>query len=257
MVVLALGDVITPGSVAYLEKNLWNIRKKYGVDLCIVNGENASFLAGIGPEGADTLFSCGADVITGGNHSLQNRSVYAYMDGHPNILRPLNFPCDVAGNGATVVDINGYRVLVANAMGTAFIEPQLDSPYPHLSRMLERYAGDYDISILDFHAEASGEKVALGHYFDGKFALIFGTHTHVPTADEQILAGGTGYITDIGCTAPTGGILGVNQENLLARYRTKTPVPYKPASGPIRAEGVLAVLDEKTNRCISIKRISF
>ncbi len=255
MRILALGDIVTPSTVDYLASKLWVYRTQNKVDMVIANAENASFLSGVGKDAAEKLFTSGVDVITGGNHTMQNRSVYPYFEDTPTLLRPLNFPDEAPGCGVVITEIQGYRVLVANLMGNAMIEPVLDNPFLSLERTLRTYAGEYDFSVLDFHAEASGEKVALGQFFDGKFALIWGTHTHVPTADEQILPGGTGYITDIGCCAPTGGILGVKSEILFDRYRTKTPTPYRPASGPIRCEGILADVDASSNRCLSIKRV--
>lgn len=257
MRVLCLGDVMSPASVNYLRDNLWRIRRERHVDLVIVNGENASFLSGIGRDAAETLFEAGVDVLTGGNHTMQNRSVHTYLDEESRILRPINFPTDIPGSGSTILEVSGYRVLVINALGVVYMEPQVDNPYPYIERALAREVGEYDLSILDFHAEASGEKVALGQHFDGQFALIFGTHTHVPTADEQILPRGTAYITDIGCTAPTGGVLGVQSDVMIHRCRTKLPMPYKPASGPIRAEGILVEVDPSTNRASKIERVSF
>lgn len=257
MRILALGDIITPTAVEYLCKHLWSYRAAHKVDMVIANAENASFLAGISADPAKRLLAAGVDVLTGGNHTMQNRSVYAYLNEESRILRPINFPADVPGNGATVVDVNGYRVLVINAMGTVLIEPILDNPFPYIERTLERYAGEYDVSVLDFHAEATGEKVAMGQFLDGRMGLVFGTHTHVPTADEQILPRGTGYITDVGCTAPTGGVMGVRSDVICNRFRTKIPHSYQPATGPIRAEGILADIDPATNRCTHVERVRF
>ena len=257
MRILALGDIITPTAVEYLCKHLWSFRASHKVDMVIANAENASFLAGISADPAKRLFSAGVDVLTGGNHTMQNRSAFTYMDEEPRMLRPLNFPADVPGSGTVILDVCGYRVLVINAMGTVLIEPILDNPFSYIERALDRHAGEYDLAILDFHAEATGEKVAMGQFLDGRVALVFGTHTHIPTADEQILPHGTGYITDIGCTAPTGGIMGVRSDVICNRFRTKIPHSYQPATGPIRAEGILADVDPATNRCTHIERVHF
>lgn len=257
MKVLCLGDVMSPAAVNYIKDNLWRIRREKHIDLVIVNAENASFLSGIGKDAAEALLASGVDVLTGGNHTLQNRSAHSYLESGAPILRPINFPAEAPGEGYTIVEVNGYRVLVMNALGVVYMEPQVDNPYPYIERALAREAGNFDLAILDFHAEASGEKVALGQYFDGNFALIFGTHTHVPTADEQILPHGTAYITDIGCTAPTGGVLGVDSDVMIYRCRTKLPMPYKPASCTIRAEGILVDVDPSTNRANKIERFHF
>ena len=255
MRILALGDLLAPVSVDYLCRTLPSLRRELSLDLVAVNGENASFLGGIGPDPALRLLECGADVITGGNHTLQTRAIYPLLEENPRILRPINFPSEAPGYGSALIEVGAHRVLVLNAMGTAFMEPTLDSPYPYLEKALSRYEGQYSVSILDLHAEATGEKLALAHTFDGRIGAIYGTHTHIPTADEQILPRGTGYISDIGCTAPSGGIMGVRTDVICHRFRTKTPMPYKPAEGPVVAEGILLDMDEATNRCRSITRV--
>ncbi len=257
MRILALGDVIAPAAVDYLVKNLARVRRERGLDMVVINAENASFLAGIGREAAERLLEAGADVLTGGNHTMQNRDAWGLLDENPRMLRPLNYPADVAGYGSTVVEAGGVRVLVVNAMGTALIEPVLDNPFPYIERALERARGEYDIALLDFHAEATGEKYAVANVFDGRFSAIWGTHTHVPTADEQILPGGTGYVTDLGCVAPTGGIMGVEATVICERMRRRVPSPYRAAKGPVRAEGVIFEIDTTSGKCRSAERIVF
>ncbi len=257
MKILALGDIIAPAAVDYLCGRLAEARRTYGADMVIINAENASFLAGIRPDAAERLLEAGADVLTGGNHTLQTRDAWDMLDSERRILRPINYSADVPGYGSAVVEAAGRRVLVLNAMGTALIEPVLDSPYPYIERALEREKGSYDFAVLDFHAEATGEKYAMAHAFDGRIAAIWGTHTHVPTADEQILPHGTGYITDIGCVAPTGGIIGVQTEVICERMRKHIPVPYRVARGEVRAEGALFDIDDIKGVCKSVKRIAF
>lgn len=254
MRILALGDIITPGAAEFLAARLWAYRRERQIDLVVVNGENASFLSGITAPLAEKLLMGGADVITGGNHSLQSRGVWRLHDEEERVLRPINYPEDTPGRGYTIVDAAGARVLVLNAMGVALIEPVLDHPAPFLRRALEREAGAYDFALLDFHAEATGEKLAIAHLFDGQIAAIFGTHTHVPTADLQILPCGTGYVTDLGATAPTGGILGVKTEVICRRSASALPVSYQMAEGPIRAEGVIFEIDPVRGVCTAISR---
>ncbi len=257
MKILALGDIIAPAAVDYLCRRLPEVRRNMGIDLVVVNAENASFLAGIRPEAAERLLEAGADVLTGGNHTMQTRDAWEMLDNNPRVLRPINYPADVPGYGSTVIEAGEARVLVLNAMGTALIEPVLDSPYPYLERALERARGEYDFALLDFHAEATGEKYAVAHAFDGRIAAIWGTHTHVPTADEQILPAGTGYITDLGCVAPTGGIMGVQTEVICERMKKHLPASYRVARGEVRAEGAVFDIDETHGRCRSIERITF
>ena len=225
--------------------------------MCIVNGENAAFITGISPTLAEELISSGADVITGGNHTLRNRSAYTYLDDKREILRPINFGGGVPGHGYTIVDVAGYRVLVINAMGTINIDPTLDSPFRYIEDALRAEEGRYDIAVLDIHAEATGEKLAIAHAFDGKINVIFGTHTHVPTADEQILPRGTGYISDVGMCGESGGILGLDAEVVIERMRSRLPHSFKVARGPVVANAAVFKVDTNSGRVLEVKRISF
>lgn len=254
---MAIGDVTSPRGVEHLKENLWKIRRSHGIDLCIVNGENASFVTGISPELADLLFRSGADVITGGNHTLRNRSAYQYLDDVEAILRPLNFGDGALGHGYAIVDAAGYRVLVISAMGQVHIEPALDSPFAHIDRALRECEGRYDFAVLDIHAEATGEKLAVGYSYDGKINVIFGTHTHVQTADEKILPCGTGYITDVGMCGESGGILGMDSKTVVERMRTKLPIKFKAAEGHPVANAVIFTLDTASGRVTEIEKINF
>ena len=256
MRVLALGDIIAPSAVNFLAARLWAYRRQEQIDFVVANGENAAFLSGITAPLAEQLLLGGVDVLTGGNHSLQSKSVFPLHEEEERVLRPINYPADVPGRGYTIAEAGGVRVLVMNAMGNAMIEPVLDQPIPYIRRALAREAGAYNIALLDLHAEATGEKLAIAHTFDGRFAAIFGTHTHVPTADTQILPHGTGYVTDLGATAPTGGILGVKTEVICTRTERKLATSYQVAQGPVRAEGVLFDIDPATNRCTALRRVA-
>lgn len=257
MKILTIGDVTSPRGIEHLKNSLWKIRKELKVDFCIVNGENASFLTGISPDLADELLRAGADAITGGNHTMQNRQTYTYLDDTKEMIRPINFGDSAPGRGYSILNANGYRILVMNAMGCVHIEPNLDAPYSFIERALARESGNYDIAVLDIHAEASGEKYAVAMCYDGKFSIIFGTHTHVPTADEQILPKGTGYITDIGMCGESGGILGMDTECIIERMRTHLPNKYRAASGEPIAHGALFTVDEKSEKCTEVRRVSF
>lgn len=257
MKILCIGDVTSPAGVKHLEENLWRIRKEYAIDFCIVNAENASVVSTLSAAQADTLLSSGADVLTGGNHTLRSRGVYSLLENDTRVLRPLNYPEDVPGAGYGIYDGAGYRILVISAMGTVHIEPTLDSPYPFIDRLLAREEGKYDFAVLDFHAEATGEKAAMGYAYDGKIHAVFGTHTHVQTADECILPHGTGYITDVGMCGESGGVLGMNSEWVVRRMRTKLPIPFTPADGRVVANGVIFTLDNATKRTTNVRRISF
>ena len=257
MKILAVGDVTSPGGILHLEKNLWAVRKKFGIDFCIVNGENASFITGISREAAEKLLRSGADVISGGNHTMQNFSAHKALDEIPEVLRPINYVEGAAGHGYTVVDIGVARVLVINALGCVHMDPQLDSPYPYVDRALHTENGNYDIAILDIHAEATGEKLAIAYNYDGKINVIFGTHTHVPTADGRILPNGTGYISDLGMCGEGDGILGMEVSSVLYKMKTKLPGKFKCAEGDVVADGVIFTLDDRTRRVTEVKRIKF
>ena len=257
MKILAIGDVTSPRGIDHLERNLWRVRREYGVDLCVVNGENAAFITGISRELAEVLLKSGADVITGGNHTMRNTSVFTYLDDEAAILRPINFGDSAAGHGYTVVDACGYRVLVISALGNVHMEPNLDSPFGYIDRVLRSEEGKYDLAVLDIHAEATGEKLAIAHAYDGRINVVFGTHTHVPTADEQILPRGTGYISDVGMCGESGGILGMDVETVVYRMRTHLSHRFKAASGAPFANGVIFTLDTGSGRVTEVKRIKF
>jgi metallophosphoesterase (TIGR00282 family) len=255
--ILVIGDVTSPRGIDHLEKNLWKIRKENSIDLCVVNGENASFVTGISPELADVLFKSGADVITGGNHTLRNRAAYTYLDDTREILRPINFGDAAPGHGYVITEARGYRVLVISALGNVHMEPNLDSPFTYIDRILREEEGRYDLSVLDIHAEATGEKLAVGYAYDGKINVIFGTHTHVPTADEKILPRGTGYITDVGMCGEGQGILGMDAALVVERMRTNLPYKFKPSASDPEANGAIFTLDLTSGRVTDVKRITF
>lgn len=255
--ILVIGDVTSPSGVEHLTGRLWKFREKNRIDLCVVNGENAAFVTGISPELAELLLRGGADVITGGNHTLRNKAAYGFLDECPAIIRPINFGDAAPGRGYAIVDVAGYRALVINAMGNVHIDPTLDAPFSYIDRVLAYEAGNYDLSVLDIHAEATGEKLAVGHAYDGKINVIFGTHTHVQTADAQILPHGSGYITDVGMCGESGGILGMDKECVIKRMTSHLPHKFVPASGECVANGVIFDLDVSAGRVVSVERVSF
>ena len=257
MKILVIGDVTSPSGIEHLKRNLWKFREKHGVDFCVVNGENASFITGISPELAEVLLRSGADCITGGNHTLRNRKAYTYLDDTAEIIRPINFGDSAPGRGYTILDCLGYRMLVINALGRVHIDTVLDSQFTAIDRVLREEEGNFDFSILDFHAEATGEKLAVGYAYDGKINLIFGTHTHVQTADGRILPKGTGYITDVGMCGESGGILGMDADTVVMRMSSNLPHPFKSASGVCHADGVIFTLDTATGKVTEVTPVGF
>lgn len=257
MNILAIGDLVGSGSIDHLKQHLWKQRDALGVDLVIANGENASEIHGLSATDAQAILDAGVDVITLGNHTYGRRDLYGVLGDSKAIIRPANFPPLAPGGGYTTVLVSGWRVLCINVMGTALMEP-LACPFATVDRILEREAGNYDLAILDIHAEATSEKIALGRYFDGRISVIFGTHTHVQTADEQILPSGSGYMTDLGMTGPMGGVIGADAEAVIEKFRTKMPTRFRVADGPIRAHGALFTLNNNDlSRVTSVRRITF
>ena len=257
MKILVLGDVVGERTLPFLQKTLWTKRKELGADLVIANGENVCDIHGLSPRTAEALFTYGVDFLTSGNHIFDRRDAYTLLNDSLSIVRPCNYPPTAPGEGARILtSAEGFRILVVNVSGTVFMEP-LDDPFRSVERELERARRSYDFALLDIHAEATSEKLALARYFDGRFAAIFGTHTHVQTADEQILPGGTGYITDIGMTGPVDSILGVTPADVIEKQRTHMPRRFTVAEGEIAAHGVLFEIDAFTGKTKAVSRITF
>ena len=255
--ILCVGDVVSTAGCRYLEGGrLRRCASSLGADFIIVNGENSASGNGMSRDSAASLKASGADVITGGNHTFKRREIYDLLDDDPAFVRPANYPPNVPGNGYTVADCNGYRVLVINLLGCVFMEP-LTSPFETAEKILQNEVGKYDVSVIDIHAEATSEKLCLARYLDGKVSVVFGTHTHVQTADASVLPGGTGYITDLGMTGSKNGVLGVKTENIIHKFTVKTPIFFDAAEGNVQAEGALFTVYTESGKCLEAERIVF
>ena len=255
--ILAVGDVVGTAGLSHLQSTLRAQKNALGVDLCIVNGENASQIKGICRRDALDLLDAGADLITLGNHAYSAPDTGDFLDEAPEqIIRPANFPPANPGYGYATLNVSGVRVLCINLMGVVHMDA-LDNPFLTLERILDAQKGNYDIAVLDFHAEVTSEKYAIARAFDGKISVIFGTHTHVSTADLQILPGGTGYITDLGMTGPEGGIIGAKTEPVIHMLRNHMPARFSVADGRVRAHAVLFCVDTDTSRTTSAKQLIF
>ena len=253
MNILCIGDVVGSIGCRHLQATLPRLKRKLAVDVCIVNGENSADGNGTTPVSAGHIFDAGADVITGGNHTFRRHEFYDLLEENEALLRPANLPAGTPGRGMTVIDRGRYQVTVINLQGTVYMEA-LTSPFDALDSLLKE-AGNPKFCIVDFHAEATAEKRALAGWADGRISALFGTHTHVATADEQILSGGTGFITDVGMTGPTDSCLGVRTELSIEKMRTKLPVRFAVAEGKCHMDGVLFTLDDQTGQCVDVKRI--
>jgi len=254
---LFLGDVVGSGGVGLLENSgrLRSLRSKYGADLVIVNGENSAEGNGISRDSAERLYDCGADIITGGNHTWKKKDIYSMLDEEEYLIRPANYPSEAPGMGYVIADVRGYRILVMNLLGTVYMDP-LTPPVDIAERILKNEKGRYDLAVCDLHAEATSEKMFFARYFDGRISVVVGTHTHVATADAQVLPGGTGYITDLGMTGSHAGILGVKTESIFHRYLVKTPTYFEPAEGDYKINGAFFEVNESNGKCTKAERFS-
>jgi metallophosphoesterase (TIGR00282 family) len=234
--VLFFADVIGKPGRDLLIKRLPDLRKRFGADAVVANGENVTDGTGIRPNHADALLAAGVDVITTGNHTWRQREIYRYLDEQPRIIRPYNFLASAPGRGVTVVDTSGGRLGVVNLSGQLYLNPAR-SPFEVVEQALEELHGVCAV-IVDLHAEATSEKVAMGWHLDGRVSAVIGTHTHVRTADAKILPGGTAYITDAGMCGPRDSVIGVKKELVLERFLTQLPVRFEVADHDVWLEGV-------------------
>lgn len=248
MRVLCVGDVCGSAGCAFAARVLPRLRRQEKIDFTVINGENSADGNGITPHSAEALFACGADVITGGNHTLHRREVHPLLDENPRLLRPDNLP-GVCGGGYFFADMGRTSAAVINLSGQAFLSQEAENPFLAADALIERARSDgARVILVDFHAEATSEKRALGFYLDGRVSALFGTHTHVQTADAQILPEGTGYITDLGMTGPLQSVLGVKKEIIIDRLKNGGTERFRPAQGPCLLCGCIFEIDEHTGR---------
>ena len=255
--ILALGDVVGPGAVNYLERNLRKKISEYGADITLVNGENAATGNGLDTASANALLDAGADVLTTGNHIYRHSSLHSFLDDSPYIIRPMNYPSECPGNGYTVFKSCGLRILIMNVMGNIYSSEAMNCPFESVERILKREEDGYDIAVLDIHAETTSEKAAIARYFDGRISVVYGTHTHVQTADARILPNGTGFITDLGMCGPDDSILGVDPRCIINKLRLHMPQRFTVPEGKITATGALFEVDLNTKKTVSAQGISF
>ena len=253
MVILMVGDVVGSLGCRAIERYLPQIKREYGAEIAIVNGENSAQGNGILPSSANALWNAGADVITTGNHVYRRREIYEVLDSNSPIVRPANYPSQNPGRGVYVVDSLKYHLAVINMMGTAMLEP-LQNPFLLMDELLKKI--DTPFVVLDFHAEATSEKRAMGFYLDGRVTAVVGTHTHIQTADEQLLPQKTAYITDVGMCGPECSVLGVKPEQAIRRFVTSLPTRFENADGAAIINAVAIEADPKTGRARSIERIN-
>lgn len=255
MKILTIGDIVGECGTKFIRSELNSIRKELDADMIIANGENAAKGNGLDIETAELLFAGGVDVITSGNHIWNKHEMQKRIDAYPNILRPANYPGECPGFGYVIFNASNIRVLVMSLMGTVFLD-SFASPFETAERILQREKGEFDISIIDFHAEATSEKAALARYLDGKVTAVVGTHTHVQTSDARLLKQSTAFITDLGMTGAYESVLGVKEECILQKFLTKMPVRFEQADGDVIFNAALITVDEASFKAREIRAIN-
>ena len=256
MKILLIGDIVgRPGRVI-LDREVLRLREERGIEMVIANCENAAGGAGITPSVADELFRAGVDVLTSGNHVWKKREAFELLKLDHRVIRPANYPNGAPGTGSTIVEsLSGQKVGVLNVMGRVFMEA-LDCPFRSAERELERLKMVTPIIIVDMHAEATSEKVAMGWFLDGKVSCVFGTHTHIPTADERVLPKGTAFITDVGMTGPYDSVIGRRVDQILERFLSNIPSRSEVAEGNIQLRGLLVDVNPTTGKATAVERLT-
>ncbi|MFQ5912292.1 MAG: TIGR00282 family metallophosphoesterase [Nitrospinota bacterium] len=254
--ILFISDIVGKPGRRILRERLAESMAEHNVDFCVANGENAAGGVGLTGEVADELFRVGVQVLTSGNHIWGKREILDLIPVEPRILRPANYPPGTPGRGAHVYQASrGVRVGVLNLFGRVFSPFPLDCPFRAATEQVERLRAETPVILVDMHAEATSEKIAMGWFLDGQVSAVLGTHTHVQTCDERILPGGTAYITDVGMTGPWVSVIGVKRDLAIQRFLTALPQRFEPASGPAQLNAVFLTVDGETGRALSIERI--
>ena len=251
--VLAVGDITGESGVDFLRRQLGRLKREKGIDFVVANGENAAG-NGLLPVQAEDIFAAGADVITLGNHTFGKMQIAHFLDENPYILRPANFSPRTPGRGYGVYDLGRVQVAVLCLIGRCDLAWGSDNPFTTVDRLLK--AGEKPtFTLVDFHAQANSEKLAMAYYLDGRVSALWGTHTHVPTADERVFPKGTGYITDLGMTGAVESVRGIRPEQSVESFLGGLPGRYRPAEGPCKAQGCIFTLDSDTGLCTAVERV--
>lgn len=255
MRLLFIGDVVGSMGRDQLQQYMPKLKQKYQPQLTIVNGENAASGKGITEKIYKQFLEWGADVVTMGNHTFDKKEIFSFIDDAKKMVRPANFPEGTPGKGILYVNVNGIEVAIINLQGRTFLPP-LDDPFRYADHLVEEAKKRTNVIFIDFHAEATSEKLALAWYLDGQISALVGTHTHVQTADQRILDQGTAYITDVGMTGPYDGIIGTERDAVIRRFLTSLPARFEPPKeGRTQLSGVIIDIDEKTGKSKRIDRI--
>ena len=254
MNILVLGDIVGKQGCEFVREKLPSFKRLKGIDICIANGENSAVGNGITPDSAQFLFDSGVDFLTTGNHVYKRREVFDFLDERDDIIRPANFYHSNPGKGTGIIDLGRTRIEVINLSGNYSMDCNTNA-FLCADEILKENE-NIKIKIVDFHAEATSEKKALGYYLDGRVSVLFGTHTHVQTADEQILPNGTGYITDVGMCGPTESVLGVDKDIIIKKMCDNMPSRFETANGPCMINGCIFEINENTGKTVSVERVN-
>jgi metallophosphoesterase (TIGR00282 family) len=256
MKILFIGDVIGKPGRAALRALLPGLKAEAGADVVVCNGENLCGGIGITPEKANEVLDIGVDLITTGNHVWKKKEIFDYLVRSDRIVRPANYPQGAPGHGSLVFrTASGASIGLLNLQGRVFMHESLDCPFRAADRELESIGKKAQVILVDVHAEATSEKRALAYYLDGKVTAVLGTHTHVQTADEEIFPGGTGFLSDVGMAGPTDSVIGMRKEIVIQRFKSQMPATFQVASGNVVLDAVAIEADERSGRCLDIKRI--
>ena len=255
MKIIAVGDLVGTEGLRKLEKELPKLVKEENIDFIIVNGENVADGMGINEKAYKAMLNLGVDVVTMGNHTWAKKDIFNFIDDE-KIVRPANYSRNNPGKGYGIYECKGKKIAVINLIGRVGMNVLSDNPFTTAEDIVEELKDKVDYIIVDFHAEATAEKIALGYYLDGKVAFIFGTHTHVQTADETILEGGTAYITDIGMTGPIKSVIGMEVSASIKRFETSLPERYKIAEGKAKLNSCIFEINDETGKVVEIKRVN-
>ncbi|MCR4924722.1 MAG: TIGR00282 family metallophosphoesterase [Clostridiales bacterium] len=256
MKILTIGDIVGTNGCEFLREKLPSLKKEKCIDIVIANGENSAQGNGILPSSAEYILNSGVDLITTGNHVYRRKEIYDYLEEDHPLIRPANYDENNPGKGMYILDMGSVQVAVINIMGVVYME-NLENPFMCAERMVELAKNEgCKIILIDFHAETTAEKRALGFHLDGQISALFGTHTHVQTADEQILPNGSGYITDLGMTGPINSVLGVTPELAIEKLRTNMPVRFLNPDTPCMLNGCIFEIDKITGKTISVERVN-
>ena len=254
MRILIVGDVVgRPGRKAF-GKYTKELRQKHNIDIVIVNGENSAGGKGVSRKSLDELYAAGADIVTSGNHIWDNREVQGLIDDEPYLVRPANYPEGAPGKGWCLYPFKAKNIAVIHLSGRAFM-PDMDCPFQKIDDILSEIGDQADIKILDFHAETTSEKMAMGFYLDGRVQVVVGTHTHIQTADERLLPNSTAYITDLGMVGPWNSVLGVKSDIIIKKFTSCMPVRFDLADGPAVYSAVIVEIDDATNKAVAVERL--